>query len=339
MNIGFRSITLGLACVGFFTAAAVKAAAPAQPRKVAILLFNNVEIIDYTGPYEVFAAQGYEVFTVAESKSPITTAAGMQVIPTYTFADAPRADLLLIPGGGVKVVKNDKPTIEWIKQESTKAEHVMSVCNGAFILANTGLLNGLTVTTTAHNINPLRLEHPELRVVRDQRVVDNGKFITAGGLSAGIDGALHYVSLMDGKAEAQEVARYLEYDWQPNGQYLPATYAIYTLPERQASAQLAKFGDWGSMVSTGGDREHWSRVQRVSSQLGPAELIDAAGKAYGAAGNWIAVTTGRSSSTWRFVDLDGQAWVATLSVATAGVDAADKQRNQYLFKVELARAS
>jgi putative intracellular protease/amidase len=293
-----------------------------------------VEIIDYTGPYEVFGAEGYEVFTVAESKSPITTAGGMKVIPRYTFADAPPADLVLIPGGGVKVVKSDKPTLEWIKQESAKAEHVMSVCNGAFTLANTGLLNGLTVTTTAHNINPLRLEHPELRVVRDQRVVDNGKFITTGGLSAGIDGALHYVSLMEGNSEAQEVARFLEYDWQPNGQYFPATYAIYALPERQASRKLAALGDWGAFVSTGGDRDHWSSVRRFSSKLGSAELIEAAGKAYDAAGNWSAVTIGKSSGTWRFVDLDGQAWVTTLSVETEG-----SQRNQYLFKVELSRAT
>lgn len=127
---------------------AVMAAAEQRAmKKVAILIFDNVQIIDYTGPYEVFGAAGLQVFTVATSTATITTSMGMKVTPRYSLDDAPAADVLLIPGGGIYATQQDPRVIKWIQERSKQAEYVMSVCNGAAILAKTGLLDGLTATT------------------------------------------------------------------------------------------------------------------------------------------------------------------------------------------------
>src|ERR1051325_4167554 len=116
-------------------------------KKVAILIFDNVQIIDYTGPYEIFGAAGLQVFTVATNTSPITTNMGMKVTPHYTLEDAPVADVLLIPGGGIFATQQDPRVIKWIQERSKQAEIVMSVCNGALILAKTGLLDGQGTVT------------------------------------------------------------------------------------------------------------------------------------------------------------------------------------------------
>ncbi|GLH74784.1 hypothetical protein GETHLI_32860 [Geothrix limicola] len=183
------------------------------PKKVAILIFDGVEIIDYTGPYEMFGAAGFQVFTVAATRHPVKTAMGMVVVPAYTFADAPRADVLVIPGGGVNVASAHADTLRYIKDTAAQAQHTLSVCNGAFILAQTGLLDGLTATTTRGNLQGLAKRHPKVKVVGDRRYVDNGKIITAAGLSAGIDGALHVIERLMGAEAATQVATYEEYAW------------------------------------------------------------------------------------------------------------------------------
>ena len=204
-------------------------ATPATPseaaRKVAILIFDGVQIIDYTGPYEVFGEAGLQVFTVATSASRITTNMGMKVTPDYALDDAPLADVLLIPGGGVVDTQQDPRVLKWIQERSKKAQYVISVCNGAYILAKTGLLDGLTATTTAGLIDGLAAVAPKVKVVRNQRYVDNGKFITTAGLSSGIDGALYVISKLFGKAQAQLVALGMEYDWRGDSNYARANLA------------------------------------------------------------------------------------------------------------------
>jgi transcriptional regulator GlxA family with amidase domain len=183
------------------------------PLRVAILIFDGVQIIDYTGPYEMFGAAGFEVFTVAATKASVKTVMGMEVVPRYTFADAPAADVLVIPGGSVKDAVDHAGTLAFIKASAARNQVTMSVCNGAFILANTGLLKGLTVTTTRGNIPRLAQRHPELTVVGDRRYVDNGRIVTAAGLSAGIDGALHVIEKLKGRELAKQVAYGEEYAW------------------------------------------------------------------------------------------------------------------------------
>ena len=188
-------------------------AAPAERRKVAILLFEGVQIIDYSGPWEIFGQAGFDVFTVARSKEPIETVFGMRVIPDHTLDEHPEADILLVPGGSVLGTQNDPAVQRWLKSTSKQADVVLSVCNGAFILAKSGLLEGLRATTTRPLIDGLATAAPDITVVHDVRWVDNGKIVTSGGLSAGMDAALHVVARYSSEERAARIAHGLEYDW------------------------------------------------------------------------------------------------------------------------------
>jgi transcriptional regulator GlxA family with amidase domain len=170
----------------------------------------------------MFGAADCDVFTVAATKAPVTSAMGLTMVPTYSFADAPQAAVLVIPGGGVASASRDEATLRFIKQTHAKTEFTMSVCNGAFILARTGLLDGLDATTTRGNLRPLGQQFPKVRVKPDQRYTDNGRIITTGGLSAGIDGALHVIEKLFGADAARQVARAEEYHWIPGTALPPA---------------------------------------------------------------------------------------------------------------------
>ena len=192
--------------------------------KVAILLFDGVQIIDFAGPFEVLGQAGYEVITVSDSLS-VKTNMGMKVNPDFTFTNCPEAGIFIIPGGNISNTRQSLESIHWIKQYCEKSDVVMSVCNGALILAETGLLDGLTATTYLNAIPELEKDFPKTKVVSDERFVDNGKFITTAGLSSGMDGALHIVEKLKGKPKAQTVALNLEYDWKPEDNYARAALA------------------------------------------------------------------------------------------------------------------
>lgn len=185
-------------------------------RKVAILIFDGVELLDFAGPGEVFSAGGgtFEVYTVAATAGSITSQGFVEVTPEHTFASAPRPDVLVVPGGHVTPLLNDETALAWIAGVAKEAEVVLSVCNGAFVLARAGLLDGLEATTHHGSLDALEKMAPETTVRRDLRWVDNGKVITAAGVSSGIDAALHAVHKLIGPNTADGVARYMEYRWQ-----------------------------------------------------------------------------------------------------------------------------
>ena len=315
---------------------AASAAALPDPtrKKIAILLFDGVEIVDYTGPYEMFGAAGCDVYTVGETTQPVTTAMGMVVVPKYSFANAPQPDVLVVPGGGVKAASQSQPTLEYVKRTTAGTQHTMSVCNGAFILANAGLLDGLTATTTAGNIDRLTQGFPKVKVVRDQRVVDNGKIVTAGGLTAGIDGALHVIAKLMGEGTAQSVAISEEYDWRPQGGFLPATFALHEIP----NVNVDGLGHW-DVVSTQGTAERWELVFSGSSSWSAADLMSKVSKALVEQSKWTRLgepaAVGRATrSAFKFTGSDGAAWNGTFSVeGVAG------QPNAYRGVFTVARAS
>ena len=166
----------------------MRAVAQQNRKEVAILVFPGVQIIDYTGPYEVFGQAGYHVFLVAEADTMIQTAMGMQIVPHYTFDNSPPADIIVIPGGNVGRAQNNPKVLDWIKKGEPAAESVMSVCNGAYILAETGLLDGKEATTFASLIDGLRNRATKTKVVEDQRLVEVTR--PSDGASAGTDDAL-----------------------------------------------------------------------------------------------------------------------------------------------------
>ena len=290
-----------------------------ERKKVAILLFDGVEIVDYTGPYEMFGAAGCDVYTVAESKQPVTTAMGMVVVPKYSFADAPQPDVLVVPGGGVRAASGSAPTLEYVKRATAGAQHTLSVCNGAFILAHAGLLDGLTATTTAGNIDPLAAQFPKTKVVRDQRVVDNGKIITAGGLSAGIDGALHVISKVLGEGTAQNVALNEEYNWEKSAAFTRAMLADQEIP----NINVDGLGHW-DVESTSGTTEHWELVFRGSSHLSQADIMRMVSQELIEHGKWSRAQSASvqaaeaskdgSNSAWKFTGRDGRPWSGTFKI-------------------------
>jgi transcriptional regulator GlxA family with amidase domain len=190
---------------------------------VAILLFPEVEVLDFAGPFEVFSVASrihrgtehrpFRVSTVAAERMPVPARHGLPVIANYSFEEQPRADVLIVPGGIVDQPLGDAKTLAWLSAATREAALTASVCTGAFLLARIGLLKGRKVTTHWEDIPELRATHPDLTVVEDVPYVDGGRVVTSAGISAGIDMSLHLVSRILGVAAAQATARQMQYDW------------------------------------------------------------------------------------------------------------------------------
>lgn len=192
-----------------------------MPRNVAILIFDDVEVLDFCGPFEVFAVTGerdnskpFQVYTVAETDRPVLARNSLSVNPAYTFADCPRPDILLVPGGqGTRALIRNSVVIDWIKQQSQQVELLLSVCTGALLLAQAGLLDGLHSTTHHSAFDLLRQIAPKSHVLESERIVDNGKIILSAGISAGIDMSLYVVGRLLGEQQAEETVEHMEYEW------------------------------------------------------------------------------------------------------------------------------
>jgi transcriptional regulator GlxA family with amidase domain len=186
-------------------------------KRVAVLVYDGVEPLDFIGPVEVFAADHghFEVFTVAPREGTITTGIGALVVtPAHTFADCPPAEILVVPGGGTGPISRDPEALRFIRRRAEESEVVLSVCSGSFILGAAGLLDGLTVTAHRGDLDELRRAVPGAKVV-DARFVDNGRIVTAGGVSSGIDAALHVLGRLHGRETRDRVAEYLQHRPEP----------------------------------------------------------------------------------------------------------------------------
>jgi len=198
-------------------AVAVSSARAAETRKVAIVVYEGVELLDFAGPGEVFSAAAggaFDVFTVAATRAPVVSQGFVRITPDHAIADSPKPDILVIPGGGTRSLYDDARMMAWIKERAAAAELTMSVCNGAIVLAKAGLLDGLRATSHWGAIASLR-KFPRVTVDAGARFVDNGRIVTTQGVSAGIDGALHVVERLVGAEAAWQDARYMMYHWEP----------------------------------------------------------------------------------------------------------------------------
>ena len=276
-------------------------------KNVAILIFDGVQIIDYTGPYEVFGQAGFDVFTVSETGETITTTMGMSVNPRYNFSDSPQPTVLVIPGGGVHDQYGNPKVLDWIRAQAEKAEYVLTVCNGAFILAKTGLLDGLSATTFYGLIDELETFAPEVEVVSDQRYVDNGKFITTAGLSSGIDGSLHVLTKMLGKGRTEGIALHLEYDWRPDSDFARAAFADRLMPDHDLPDGVSL-----QLVSTRGDRDQWEARYLVEGDLSASKVFAEINGQLEKHDTWSKIGSSESNGTartnWNFIDKKGDAW-------------------------------
>jgi transcriptional regulator GlxA family with amidase domain len=199
-----------------------KETAEKSEKKVAILIFDNVQIIDFAGPFEIFGAAGFRVYTVAPNRNPIRSIYGMKVMPDYDFSDYPKPDIIVLPGGGkhnpnlpapyshTLPIPDDPKITDWVRQNTATSKYTMSVCNGAFILARTGLLDNQSATTTPIHIESLAQAAPKTKVYKDRRYVANEKIVTSSGYSTGIDASLYIVEKLLGKDKAGAIARELQ---------------------------------------------------------------------------------------------------------------------------------
>ncbi len=193
---------------------------------VGIYLFPEVENLDFAGPFEVFFTAArmhqreypqedllFRPLLIAEEPGPVAARGNVRVLPHHTFHDHPPLDIAVIPGGVVSEVMKKTPVLEWIRRESQRATYTVSVCTGAFLLAAAGLLKGRRAVTHWEDMDDLKQLFPEVDLVRGARWVAEEQIITAAGISAGIDVALHLVERVGGEALALRTARQMEYSW------------------------------------------------------------------------------------------------------------------------------
>lgn len=188
--------------------------------KVGILLFNEVEVLDFAGPFEVFSLPEknneklFDVVTIAETSDVISARNGLKIVPDFTFLDAITIDILIIPGGyGADQIEIKNPVVlNWIKTQHKKVQLTASVCTGAFLLAECGLLDGKKVTTHWMDLDALAKAYPTITVINNVKFVDEGNIITSGGISAGINMSFYIVKNLFGKEMANLTAKRMEYD-------------------------------------------------------------------------------------------------------------------------------
>lgn len=196
---------------------------------VGIFLFPEIEVLDFTGPYEVFttatrvaAKEGallppiFNVFAIAEHLDPVTARAGLKFIPDFQLNTHPALDLLIIPGG-VVTAEMEKPYVhDWISRTASSTQITASVCTGAFLLAKAGMLTTHKVTTHWEDQVDLKNAFPALDVISGVRWVDEGAIVTSAGISAGIDMSLHLVARLAGITLAGRTAKQMEFEWTRN---------------------------------------------------------------------------------------------------------------------------
>ncbi len=190
-----------------------------KPLNVAILVYDDIYLLDFSGPLEVFfdtySEKGehlFNAFTVSQTKE-FTPHTGQKIKADYTINDCPKPDVLIVPGGNLKLLQGNSELREWLLNTAKNSQNVMSVCTGAFILADAGLLDSLEITTWYGALDNLQKSVPSATVVRGVRYTDNGKVLTTAGVSAGIDGALFLVSKIFGNITAKRTAKYMDYEY------------------------------------------------------------------------------------------------------------------------------
>jgi len=195
-------------------------------RNVGIYIFDEVEVLDFAGPFEVFsvasrvktqaqpgAAKPFEVITIADRKRLITARGGLMVQPQFGMGDNPAIDVLIVPGGVVSAELGKPEIIRWVSRVAPSTTLTASVCTGAFLLAKAGLLDGKQATTHWMDIDEMRIHFPAVQVESKRRWIDTGHIITSAGISAGIDMSLHLVARLEGGELAEQTARRMEYEW------------------------------------------------------------------------------------------------------------------------------
>ena len=192
-----------------------------KQRNVAIFIFDGVEVLDFAGPFEVFKVTGevndlapFNTYFVALTEEPIKARVKLSINPQYSIDSCPTPDIILLPGGdGRRRLMKDERVLGWIARHVDNLEKLLSVCTGAFYIAHSGLLNELSATTHHGAFSEFRETFPDIELIEDQRYVENGKIITAGGISAGIDMSLYVIEQLLGEEKLALTLEEMEWQW------------------------------------------------------------------------------------------------------------------------------
>jgi len=198
-------------------------------KRVGIVLFDEIEVLDFCGPFEVFSVtrlieekrreepSPFEVLLIAEKDSPVVTTGGMKVIPHHTFETCPKLDILVVPGGwGTRKELKNLAMLDWLRIRASEVETLTSVCTGSMLLGFAGLLEGLHATTHWRSLDWMRESFPSVTVEYDKHFVEDGSVFTSAGISAGIDMALKVVARYCGDTIARTTAKHMEYPYPEN---------------------------------------------------------------------------------------------------------------------------
>ncbi len=314
--------------------------------RVAVLLFDGVQMIDWSGPFEVFSGAHMAVVTASRDGRPVTASGGARLTPTHALADVPPVDVLVVPGGdGVEAVLGDSAVIDWVRARAGMTGIVLSVCTGALVLAKADLLQEGTATTFYDALEDLRAMAPRTRVVNDQRWVDEGKIVTTAGLSSGIDGALHVVARLYGAARAQQTALNMEYEWSEDAEWARASLADAPLRRQLGrSLELPLPGlHRARLIETRGDDHGWLARWTATDLDAPAEALTQLHEELREIG-WERLdtksTAGSTSTTWRSRDAERSPWWAMTWARSVGPTAAPEiEVGARLLRATLTRGS
>jgi len=295
---------------GSAVAAAPTAALNPKDVKVAILMFDGVQIIDFAAPYEVFTQAGFTVYTVSKEGKQVTATQGLKTLVDHSFASAPAATVVVVPGGHIHDAEKDTATLDWLRKQAGPADHVLSVCTGSFILGSTGLLDGKSATTFHQSFEGMAKQFPKVHIVSDQRWVDSGELVTSAGLASGIDASLHVVAEIRGMKVARSVAMNLEYDWKPEQGFvrgkmadrylrLPATFSLPPGTKIQTVTRVGDTKSWESEydVESALTAEAFLANIREQVRKDPALAVDE--------------KTGPRQIAWEYPDESGGRWRVT----------------------------
>jgi len=197
-----------------------------ERKRVGILIFPDVEVLDFAGPFEVFSVtrldedrrysevSPFHVFPVAETDEPIVATGGLRVFPEYSIETCPPLDVLVVPGGwGTRALVDNAKLIDWTREQGARVDTLTAVCTGSFVLGKAGLLDGRRATTHWRSLDRMIESFPSITVDRHLHVVEEGNVLTSAGISAGIDMALRVVARYHGEPIARATARHMEYPY------------------------------------------------------------------------------------------------------------------------------
>ncbi|MEM9106607.1 MAG: DJ-1/PfpI family protein [Pseudomonadota bacterium] len=185
-------------------------------RHVGALIFPGFEPLDLYGPLEMFGlmSKDYKLTLVAEHEGPVKSNPYVESVANTSFDRSPEFDMILVPGGpGTRSEVNNSAIIDWIAKASERTEHTLSVCTGSALLARSGILDGVRATTNKAAFSWVAEQGPKVKWIKQARWVEDGKFFTSSGVSAGMDMALGAIAHMHGMERAEEIATFAEYSW------------------------------------------------------------------------------------------------------------------------------